>query len=107
MVKLTVLYNLPEGADHEEFIRWRTTVHQKDNAAKPGVIMTDFYVAQDTPMGPPKYRYITEVYYETMEDLYTAFFSEESQKKLAVDVQRIHEPVFIISEERCKTVNKG
>ena len=37
MVKLTVIYTLPEGADHEEFLRWRTTEHQEDNMGTPGV----------------------------------------------------------------------
>lgn len=31
MVKLTVIYNLPPGADHEAFLRWRTTEHQAEN----------------------------------------------------------------------------
>ena len=42
MIKLTVMYNLSEGADHEEFLKWRTTEHQQDNAAMPGIIKTDF-----------------------------------------------------------------
>jgi len=47
MVKLTVLYNLPPDADHEAFIHWRTTEHQKDNMAVPGVIKSDFYVIRE------------------------------------------------------------
>jgi hypothetical protein len=31
MIKLTVLYNLPPGADHEEFLKWRTGPHQEQN----------------------------------------------------------------------------
>lgn len=103
MVKLTVLYNLPEGADHEEFIRWRTTEHQAQNAASPGVLKTDFYVAEDTPLGPPKYRYVTESYWPDMESLYAAFFSPEAQAQLQEDIKRIHEPVFIVSRELSRT----
>jgi hypothetical protein len=51
VVKLTVLYNLPEGADHDEFLRRRSTTHQQSNASMPGVMKTDFYVASETPMG--------------------------------------------------------
>jgi hypothetical protein len=60
MFKLTVLYNLPEGADHEAFLKWRTTEGQAENEASPGVLKTDFYVAKETMMGAPKYRHITE-----------------------------------------------
>lgn len=107
MVKLTVLYNLPPGADHEEFIRWRTTDHQRDNAGMPGVIRTDFYVAEETPMGPPKYRYITESYWEDMESLHRSFFAPEAQAKLAVDVRRITDAVFLISREAAATAHTG
>ena len=105
MIKLTVIYNLPEGADHEEFIAWRTGPHQKSNASMPKVIKTDFYVAKPTQMGEPVYRYITEAYYETMEDLEQAFFTEAAQAKLREDVKRIKDPIFLISEEVITTVN--
>lgn len=106
MVKLTVLYNLPEGADHEAFLKWRTTTHQTSNASMPGVIRTDFYVAKTTPMGEPKYRYITEAYYEDMETLERAFFAPTAQTKLAKDLERIDDPVFLISEEVITTENR-
>lgn len=99
MVKLTVMYNLPEGADHEAFLAWRTTTHQRSNAGMPGVLKTDFYAARETPLGPPRYRYITEAYFATMADLETAFFNDEAQAKLQRDLERIAEPVFLISEE--------
>lgn len=103
MVKLTVLYNLPEGADHEAFLEWRTNTHQADNA-KPPVIKTDFYVAKPTPMGEPRYRYVTEAYFPDMASLEASFFSEAAQEKLQKDLERIHEPVFLISEEVVTTV---
>jgi uncharacterized protein (TIGR02118 family) len=99
MVKLTVLYNLPEGADHEAFVRWRTTEHQASNASRPGIIRTDFYIARETPMGPPKYKYITEAWYPDLATLERAFFSEEAQAKLAIDIKRLADPVFLVSEE--------
>ena len=37
MIRLTVLYNLPEGTDEAEFLRWRLGEHQAENAAMPGV----------------------------------------------------------------------
>lgn len=99
MVKLTVLYNLPEGADHDDFIKWRTGPHQQSNASMPGVIKTDFYTATATQLGEPTYRYITEAYFATMADLNVAFFSETAQAKLKEDVKRIKDPLFLVSEE--------
>lgn len=87
MVKLTVLYNLAPDADEDAFIRWRTTDHQKSNAARPGVLRTDFYVAEDTPLGPPKFRFITEAYYKDMEALEADFFNERSQKATAASIE--------------------
>jgi hypothetical protein len=107
MFKLTVIYNLPDGADHQAFIKWRTTTHQHSNASAPHVIKTDFYVAKETQMGVPAYRYITEAYYETMQDLEESFFSQEAQDKLKEDTKRIKDAIFLISEEVASTVNKS
>lgn len=105
MVKLTVMYNLPDGADHEAFLKWRTGPHQQSNASMSGVIKTDFYVAKATQLGEPAYRYITEAYFETMADLEASFFSEQAQAKLQEDLERIENPVFLISEEVSTTDN--
>ena len=100
MIKLTVMYNLPPGADHEEFIRWRTTEHQAANMAIPGIIKSDFYVVkegwnrEDLP-----YRYITEAYFPDMETFRKSFFDPEYQEKLAESLKLISDPLFLISEE--------
>ena len=100
MVKLTVLYNLPPDMDAEEFVEWRTTTHQAENAAMPGVIKTDFYIAADEPDGtPPRYRYITEVWWETMEDLEEAFYDPEVQADLQEDGEQYTDRLFLVSEE--------
>jgi len=106
LVKLTVLYNLPPDRDAEEFVRWRTTTHQAENAGMPGVIKTDFYIAVDEPDGtPPRYRYITEVWWETMEELRAAFYDPEVQAQLNKDGQTITDRLFLISEEIVTTDN--
>lgn len=100
MVKLTVMYNLPPGADHEEYMRWRTTEHQAENVAIPGLIKTDFYVvAEAWQCEAPPYRYITEAYWPDMDTFRKAFFDPEYQKKLAKSLKRIADPLFLISEE--------
>lgn len=104
MVKLTVLYNLPPDADHDEYVAWRTTTHQRENAAAPGVLKTDFYIAKPTPFGDPKYRYVTEAYFGSMADLEAAIFNEASLVKLREDMQRITDSVFLVSEQAAVTV---
>lgn len=100
MVKLTVLYNLPPGASHEEFIKWRTTDHQKDNMAMPGVIKSDFYLIKNAwKQDSLPYRYLTEAYYPDMETFEKSFFDPDYQEKLAESLKRIAEPMFLISEE--------
>jgi uncharacterized protein (TIGR02118 family) len=100
MIKLTVLYNLPPGADHEEFIKWRTTTHQKSNMSIPGVIKSDFYVimrgwkTDDAP-----YRYMTEAYFPDLETFERAFYDPNYQAALAESLERLADPLFLISEE--------
>jgi hypothetical protein len=100
MVKLTVIYNLPPGADHEEFLRWRTTDHQKENMSMPGVIKSDFYVIRDAwKRHDAPYRYMTEAYFPDMETFKKSFFDTDYQANLAQSLERIAEPLFLISEE--------
>lgn len=99
MVKLTILYNLHEGADNEAFIKWRVKEGQAENFALPQVLKTDFYVAKETVLGAPKYRYITEAYFATMKDLEDAFFKDDVQAKLKEDMKTLGEAVILISDE--------
>ncbi len=100
LIKLTVMYNLPPGVDHEEFLRWRTTEHQKENISMPGVIKSDFYIIRDAwKMDKAPYRYMTEAYYPDMETFKKSFFDTEYQVRLAKSLERIADPLFLISEE--------
>jgi hypothetical protein len=107
MVKLTVMYNLPPGADHEEFMRWRTGEHQEENIRIPGLIKTDFYVVRDAwNSSTTPYRYITEAYWPDMESFENAFFDPQYQKSLAESLKKISDPLFLISNEVLSTVVK-
>ena len=100
MIKLTVMYNLPPGADHEEFIRWRTTEHQAENMSIPGIIKSDFYVVKEAwNLEELPYRYITEAYFPDMKTFQDSFFDPEYQKKLTESLKLISDPLFLISEE--------
>jgi hypothetical protein len=100
MVKLTVIYNLPSGADHEEFLKWRTTEHQEDNMSMPGIIKSDFYIIESSwQRKEAPYRYMTEAYFPDMETFEKTFFDPDYQAKLAISLIRIADPLFLISEE--------
>jgi len=100
MVKLTVIYNLPSGAAHEEFLKWRTTEHQEDNMSIPGIIKSDFYIIESSwQRKEAPYRYMTEAYFPDMETFEKTFFDPDYQAKLAISLERIADPLFLISEE--------
>ena len=111
MIKLTVIYTLPAGADHEAFLKWRTTEHQKENMGIPGVIRSDFYAVRDIyshvsgaaadrlQAEPLRYRYMTEAYWPDMESFTSAFFDAGYQKRLMGSLKRIAQPIFLVSEE--------
>jgi hypothetical protein len=107
MIKVTVLYNLPEGADEAEFVRWRTTDHHQANISQPGVIKSDFYRIVGTPLvGPDRpasdkapFRFVTEAYWETIESFNEAWNDPEYQKRLVPAVARITDATFLVSEE--------
>ena len=74
MVKLTVIYNLPPGADHEEFLKWRTTEHQESNMSIPGILKSDFYIIKSSwKRAEVPYRYMTEAYFPDMETFEKSF----------------------------------
>ncbi len=100
MVKLTVLYNLPPGADHEAFIHWRTTEHQRDNMAMPGVIKSDFYIVKSAwRKSETPYHYQTDAYFSDMATFERSFHDPSYQAALAVSLERIADPLFLVSEE--------
>ena len=100
MIKLTVVYNLPPGSDHEEFIESRTRTHQESNMSIPGVIRSDFYVIERAwKMDEAPYRYMTEAYFPDTKTFEKAFFDSEYQAGLAESLERIADPLFLISEE--------
>ena len=100
MVKLTVIYNLPPGTDHAEFIKWRTTEHQEENMAMPGIIKSDFYSVKSAwTRDDLPYRYITEAYFPDMATFRKSFFDPDYQARLTESLKRIVDPLFLISEE--------
>lgn len=100
MVKLTVLYDLAPGEDHEEFVKWRTTTHQQENMAMPGLIKTDFYIVREAwKKDPSPYRYMTESYFTDIETFKKTFFDPDYQARLAKWLEKLANPLFLFSEE--------
>ena len=99
MVKLTVLYNLPQDADHEAFVKWRIESHQQKLVKLPGLIEAAFYVIQDTREGSAPYRYISELLFSDQETFEKAFYDPAFQAGLKKDLKRIVDPLFLVSRE--------
>ncbi|MDZ4766665.1 MAG: hypothetical protein SGI73_19170 [Chloroflexota bacterium] len=103
MIRLTVLYNLPPGTDEDEFLRWRLGEHQQDNESMDGVVYTDFgridsqWTATDSS-APPPYRFMTTAEWHDRAAFEAAFLTPEAQADLRGDLNRIADPVFLISE---------
>ncbi|MGB1288258.1 MAG: antibiotic biosynthesis monooxygenase [Aggregatilineales bacterium] len=100
MIRLTVMYNLPEGTDEDEFLRWRLTEHQAENAGMPGVIRTDFARIENALPGhtPPQHRFMTIAEWADRESFEAAFMTEAAQADLKNDLDRIRDAVFMVSE---------
>lgn len=100
MIRLTVLYNLPPGTDEDEFLHWRMTEHQENNASMPGVIRTDFCRIDDAWPDSAKspYRFMTIVEWADKESFEKGFYDEQVQAGLRENVKKIDDQIFLISE---------
>jgi heme-degrading monooxygenase HmoA len=109
MIRLIVMYNLPPGSDEDEFLQWRLTDHQDSNAAMPGVIRTDFArVDEMWPNGAkPPYRFMTIVEWADEESFKAGFYDPQVQANLQANLDKIADPLFLISEVLTETDNQG
>jgi hypothetical protein len=100
MVRLTVLYNLPPGADEEAFLAWRLGEHQRNNASRPGVLRTDFAVVESAwPRGAkPRHRFVTIAEWPDRETFEAAFYDPEALARFEENLKLLDDPVFLIGE---------
>ena len=100
MIRLIILYNLPEDSDESEFIRWRLGEHQASNESIGGVMRTDFARIVDSwPEGPhPDYKFQTTVDWPDQESFEAGFYDEAVQAKLKDDLKRLKDYTFFLSE---------
>ncbi len=102
MIRMVLLYNLPDGADEAEFLKWRTGEHQRDNASMPGVIRTDFARIDeqwtlDNPHAPAPYRFMTTVEWADRESFEQSFYAT-TREEWAESFKIMKDPIFMVSE---------
>lgn len=100
MIRLVVMYNLPEGTDEDEFLKWRLGEHQVENASMPGVIRTDFArIYEGYPRDEkPKHRFMTIAEFPDKETLEKAFWNPDGEEDFEESLKRISDYVFYITE---------
>ena len=100
MIRLTVLYNLPDDVDEDEFLNWRLTEHQKNNESMPGVVRTGFArILENWPEGSlPDYRFQTIVEWPDRAAFEAGFRDTAVQEKLATNLKRLGDYSFVVSE---------
>ena len=100
MVRLTVLYNLPPGADEAAFLEWRLNEHQRNNASRPGVLRTDFAVVESAwPRGAkPRHRFVTIAEWPDRESFEAAFYDPDALARFEENLKLLDDPVFLIGE---------
>lgn len=100
MIRLTVLYDLPEGASEKEFLDWRLSEHQQSNEAMPGVTRTDFaQIIENWPAGSmPAFRYHTTAEWPDRESFEASFRSKGSQARLKKNLKKLGNYSFFVSE---------
>ena len=107
MVRLIVMYNLPQGADEDAFLQWRLNHHQRANAALPGVVRTDFAkVVQAWPAGAgPRFRFVTILEWPGRQEFENAFFAPRVQAELRQNLERLGEFEYSICEIQASSAN--
>jgi hypothetical protein len=99
MIRLTVVYNLPPGQDEDEFLEWRLGEHQSANMSIGGVVASQFHkVLSDAGGSAPAYRFMTTVDWPDWESFEKGFYDPRVQEELEENVQKICDPLFLVSE---------
>ena len=99
MIRLTVMYNLPPDQDEHEFLNWRRGEHQSANMSMQGVVASQFHkVIGDASGDAPAYRFLTTVDWPDRESFERGFYEPQVQSALKENLQKISDPVFLVSE---------
>lgn len=100
MIRLMVLYNLPEGESEDSFLEWRLSEHQENNESMPGVIRTDF--ARITDSWPtdslPQFTFQTTAEWPDRASFDAGFYRDDVQEAMQINLKRLGEYSFVVSE---------
>ena len=100
MIRLTVLYNLPEHAVEAEFLEWRLTEHQGTVESMPGVVRNDFArITERWPEGAmPAYCFQTTADWLNRESFERGFYDDKVQTELRENLKKLGDYAFMVSE---------
>ena len=102
MIRMVLLYNLPDGADEAEFLKWRLGEHQQENAGMPGVLTTDFSQITErwtleNKLASAPYRFMTTVEWPDRATFEQSFYAT-TPEEWAESFKIMKDPIFLISE---------
>ena len=100
MIRLTVLYNLPAGADEEAYVAWRLSAHADYIRKMPGVVKADFgrVVDQWSRGEAAGYRFQSTVEWPDRASFERAFYDGQAQADLEKNVEKIGDYKFLVTE---------
>lgn len=100
MIRLTVLYTLPAGADEEAYVAWRLSAHANYIRTMPGVLKADFgrIVDQWSRSETSGYRFQSTVEWPDRASFERAFYDEKAQADLRRNVEKIGDYKFLVTE---------
>ncbi|MBY0509183.1 MAG: hypothetical protein K2P94_03425 [Rhodospirillaceae bacterium] len=100
MIRLVVMYNLPDGADEATFLEWRLGPHQRSNAALPLMLRTDFgrIVKAWPDSAVPRFRFVMILEWPNMAAFERAFYAPEVQAGLLENIKKLGDYEYSISE---------
>jgi hypothetical protein len=100
MIRLLVMYNLPDGADEAEFLDWRLGPHQRSNAGLPSMLRTDFArVVGAWPAGAtPRFRFVTTIDWPDLAAFEAAFYAPDVQAGLLENLKRLGDHEYSVCE---------
>jgi len=100
MIRLTVLYNLPAGADEGAYVAWRLSAHADYIRKMPGVLKADFgrVVDQWSRNETAGYHFQSTVEWPDRASFEHAFYDEQAQADLRKNVEKIGDYRFLVTE---------
>lgn len=100
MIRLTVLYNLADGADPEAYVTWRLTSHADYIRTMPDVERANFgrIIDQWPDHATGHYAFQSTVEWPDRVTFERAFYDEQIQADLKENLKKLGNYKFIVSE---------